>query len=259
MKTDFYELWLENEIKNSRKSFFKAGKQRELDLTLLLQHLQKNKPKLLKKLLENTYDAGNIDFEKLPYILGQTKKGQIVKWTDEHGRDFFFLNKGRNSKGKKDFTCLGNEINFKEYKELSKHLKFVHDDIRKVYERLYRQRKFEQEQNRRRLLGWFLINQRRRKRKLELPTSSTFEKLIIEGIRNGEGSPMGLANAYILLMDSSEQKKLDQMFKSKGLRNESQVRNYINGLKEKALSKTTFIEKTIAKKIPQKSFYSREM
>ncbi len=254
MKKDFYELWLENEIRNSRKSFFTRGKQRDLDITLLLKHLENKKPALLKKLLENTYDVGNVDFEKLPYLLAKTKKGDIIKWEDHNGRSFFFLNKGKDKKGK-SFVCLGNEINLQETKELSKHFKLLRDDIKRIYERLYRQKKLEQEQKKNRLLKLFLISQKKKNLSSELPTASTFEKYIIDGIRRGEGSPMGLANAYILLMDGSEQKKLDQMFKSKGLNSESQIKNYINGLKEKAFPKSHVIKKRITK---TESFYTYE-
>lgn len=245
-----YREWLRSELLRWKKRSLFSGdrRKREMDIEKFFEHINRKYPFLAKRVFRNALQVENITRDELMALLSRTKKGTIVKWTDKNGKSMYFLNKGRNARGKKSITVLGETIDFKELRKLrSTYFKdAVLKDIRRQYMALRRQKIIEKERRRRILRIKFL------KRYSALPSAGTFEREVIREIRRGS-DPMAAARSIIALMTESDKKNLAGKWISKGIRTSSDVNRYIASLQAKALKHTITVvpqihERTVARK-----------
>lgn len=236
-----YEEWLRSEmLRWKKRSLFSGDRdKREMDIEKFFEHINRKYPFLAKRIFRNALQVENISRDELMALLSRTKKGTIVKWTDKNGKSMYFVNKGKNLRGKKSITVLGDTIDFKEIRGLrnSYFRNAIMKDIRRQYMALRREQELERERHRRLLRLKFV------KKFSILPTAGTFEREVIKEIRRGT-EPMAAAQSIIALLTERDKKLLAENWIAKGIRNNSDVGRYIASLHSKAL-------KRVAMPIPQ--------
>lgn len=245
-----YREWLRSEmLRWKKRSLFSGDRdKREMDIEKFFEHINRKYPFLAKRIFRNALQVENITRDELMALLSRTKKGTIVKWTDKNGKSMYFLNKGRNIRGRKSITVLGDTIDYKELRGLRG--TYFHDaiikDIRRQYLALRREQMLERERRRRILRLRFL------KKYSVLPTAGTFEREVIREIRMGS-DPMAAARSIIALMTEADKKRLAGSWLSKGMRSNADVGRYIASLQAKALRHSIqnvphIQERTVARK-----------
>lgn len=245
-----YWEWLRSEmLRWKRRSLFSGERdKREMDIEKFFEHINRKYPFLAKRIFRNALQVENISRDELMALLARTKKGTIVKWTDRNGKSMYFLNKGRNIRGKKSITVLGESIDYKELRALGR--TYFHDvivkDIRSQYLALRREQMIERERRRR------ILKLKLQRRYSVLPSAGTFEREVIREIRRGS-DPMAAARSIIALMTEADKKRLAGSWLSKGMRSNADVVRYIASLQTKALRRSVkqiphIQERTVARK-----------
>ena len=123
---EYYE-YLESVIRQQKgkNPFFTQGSEnREMDIFMLMKHIEKKRPELMNKIINNLIDLTSIDaYSKLDVLsfMNKTDKGTIARWKDEKGDDIYFVNNGEGFLNKtKRIIVLGGYLNKNDIEVLKK-------------------------------------------------------------------------------------------------------------------------------------------
>lgn len=220
----------------------------EMDVLMLLNHIQKKNPHLMDKIVNNFIDTTNMkDGSKQDILsfMARTEKGTICKWKNEQGEEIYLVNNGeRFFQKSKQILVFGSHLNKGDIELIRKSVygNVLKKDIQKVYEKIHRD---EQRKSARRRKTLFESLSERKERKLE-HTASDFEKNFKLLVKE-QGSlciPLATAQTMISFMDNSEKKKLSDSFGQHGVRNSGDLERLLSKWKKEALNPEIAIERT---------------
>ncbi len=140
-----YYIFLEKMIREQKASslfFNKNSLSYEMDILMLLNHIQNRNPELLDKIIDNFVDTTkikNCSKKDILSFMAWTEKGTICKWKNEKEEELYLLNNGeRFFKRSKQIIVLGNHFNKGDLELLKKSIygHVLKKDIQKVYEKI---------------------------------------------------------------------------------------------------------------------------
>ncbi len=242
-----YYAFLEKIIREQKaaSSFWnKNSSAYEMDILMLLNHIQKKKPELMDKIVKNFVDTTvmkDCSKQDILSFMARTEKGTICKWKNENGEEIFLVNNGERFFTKsKQILVFGNHLNKGDLELLKKSMygQVLKRDIQKVYEKIAReeQRKTLNRVNKKKLSLLESISENK-ERKLE-HSASDFERNFKILVRQ-QGSlciPQATAQTMISFMNNSEKKKLSESFFQIGVRNSLDLERLLDKWKNEALN-----------------------
>ncbi len=141
-----YQLWIEECVKREKSLgfFFKPGsKEHYYDIMNIVHHLEKENPRMLKRLISNFIDVSkyslNKDFDVKSFAANMPK-GSVVRWKDNEGHELFYVNNGQNPLTKeKRLLLVSNLISTSDFKFLKQTLigKVLKKDVERVYKKMF--------------------------------------------------------------------------------------------------------------------------
>ena len=87
-----YYAYLEKIIREQKRNslfFHSDNSSREMDIMMLMEHIQRKNPRLAEQIVNNFIDTTgmeNASKQDVLKFMGQTEKGAIVKWKNERDR-----------------------------------------------------------------------------------------------------------------------------------------------------------------------------
>lgn len=257
-----YYAYLEKIIREqkARSPFFGKGTEsREMDIFMLMNHIQKKNPFLMNRIIENIIDTTgmkNSSREDILAFMAKTDKGTICRWKNDEGEEVYLINNGRSLLSRnKRILVLGSHLN-KNDLELFK--KTVYGTIlKKDIEHIYRKIRLEnlrQQSRMRRKKSLFEFFTERKEKVLE-HTSSNFEKNFKDLVREqgGASSPFATAQAMLKYMSGTEKSKLAASLKGMGIKDPVSFERLLSKWKSEALHPEYVIERESHKKVREKT------
>lgn len=241
----YYE-YLENIIRERKQKgvFFPIGsRDYEMDLSLLLDHIQRKNPNLAQKLLDNFIDIEeipalkNASNEEIKNFLRKTPKGTIAHLKNNKGENLYIFNNGKSHK----LQVINSKIKKIDLETLKKSVlaNILKKDLKQVYEKIHKQ------ENKKKINAISVFNKSSSLVKEVNPVGKNkFENDFIEMSQKwgSTASPMALLGAYILPMNNIERKELFGMFTQKGINTTDKLCKHLNELVDKAHSKKQIVE-----------------
>jgi hypothetical protein len=219
---------------------FNRGHIREMDLNMILTHIQSKYPSVYKKICSSSYldftrvQGRKISLQEVLSVMHESKKGTVLRWKDEKGRDFYFVNYGTDPLNKKKkIRIMSGTVNLRDLKRLQQKLirQTVQRDIHRIYDRMYRQQRSGRKQVRIR----HTLNSYERKT-AQLPTAGSFEKMFMKAVKeNRNGDVMDISTSLFTLMDKRNKISYSKDLFNKGIRTGSDYRTYLENLRAKTL------------------------
>lgn len=259
MKTNderaYYE-YLEKIIRERKRGmpFFGAkSESHEMDILMLMSHIQKKNPRLMERILGNFIDANadgkNPSRVEILSALQKMEKGTVCRWKDESGQELWLVNNGENLMGgKRRVLVFGSHLDRGDMELFKKSLygSVLRKDIEHVYKKIARDNARAQARKRKSgaAVGVLDFFSERKERMLE-HTSSNFEKNFKELVRAQGASchPFATAQTMISLMSGVEKKNLSQSLSGMGVRNSSDMERLLSKWKNEALNPEYRIER----------------
>lgn len=246
-----YYAYLEKVIREqkAKSPFFAHGTEsHEMDILMLMNHIEKRNPHLMDKILENFIDTTGMENSSKADILAfmaKTDKGTICRWKNEEGEEVYLINNGTNLfKGSKRILVLGNHMN-KEDLELFKKSMYgavLKKDIEHVYKKIERDNLRKQQQKHASIIEMFS----EKKEKVLDHSSSNFERNFKALVRE-QGSTCNsfqTAATMVSLMSGTEKKNLGESFAQMGVRNNNDLERLLSKWKNEALHPEYKVERT---------------
>lgn len=237
-----YYAYLEKVIREqkARSPFFSKGSEsREMDILMLMQHIEKKNPRLMDKIIENLIDTSgleNASREEILELMSRTDKGSFCRWKNEEGEEVYLINNGRNLLNRrKRILVLGSHMN-KGDMELFKKTMYgavLKKDIEHIYKKIEHDNQRRAKKGRRSVLEFFS----ERKEKALEHTSSNFEKNFKNLVREQGAacSPFATAQAMIAFMPGTEKAKLSESLTGMGIRDSNSLERLLSKWKSEAL------------------------
>lgn len=258
-----YYAFLEKIIREQKASssfLHRNSSSYEMDILMLLNHIQKRSPGLMERIIDNFVDTtGMRDCSKQDILsfMSRTEKGTVCKWRNENGEEIYLVNNGeRFLRKSKQIIVLGNHLNKGDLELLKKSMygQVLKKDIQKVYEKIARdeQRKALMNSNKRKLSFLESFSERREK-KLE-HTASDFERNF-KRLAKEQGSlciPRATAQTMLSFMDNMEKEKLSQSFYQLGVRSGGDLERLLDKWKREALNPEISEERSFRRTVKQR-------
>jgi len=250
---EYYE-YLESVIRQQKgkNPFFTQGSEnREMDIFMLMKHIEKKRPELMNKIINNLIDLTSIDaYSKLDVLsfMNKTDKGTIARWKDEKGDDIYFVNNGEGFLNKtKRIIVLGGYLNKNDIEVLKKTM--FREVLKKDIEHVYKKIEKEEIKKAPSLKEYFS----EKKSITEKTTTNTFEKNFKELVKEQGSScvPFTAASTMIQYMNEHEKETLSASFSQMGVKNSNDLERLLSKWKTEALNPDIVIErkKTQNKKV----------
>lgn len=139
----FYYQWIEDVIRNRTitQSFFdhKSKEEHDVEILLLVNHIQSKNPHLLEQLLArtvNTTELSHATRNNMYNFLCKTEKGTMLTWKDKNGTEFIFVNAGEGSAiNKKRIVILGDTATKSNIKK-TLFTEILRKDVEYIYRRI---------------------------------------------------------------------------------------------------------------------------
>lgn len=237
-----YYKYLEKVIREQKAEtpFFSQGTEsREMDIFMLMQHIENKNPHLMEKILGNIIDTTGLENSSKADILAfmsKTDKGTIVRWKNEEGEELYLVNNGTNLfKKSKRILVLGDHLN-KGDLDLFKRSVYgsvLKKDIEHIYKKL-EQENLNRQKNKSKL---FIEKFTEKKEKVLVRSSSDFEKNFKELVKEQGGtcSTFQLASTIVSFMPGIEKQKLGASFAQMGIQNDNDLEKLLSRWKNEAL------------------------
>lgn len=235
-----YYTWLEDVIrerrgKNLNFPYSTAG-ERDAEIRLLVEYIEKKYPKMYEKLLAGTVDAtsnNNITQNDILGFLGKSEKGTCVTWKDMNGNEFLFVNAGiGGGKNKRRILIMGNDDSKRDVEIIKKSIvsELLRKDIEHVYNKI-QQKELKHKQSKTYLSELFS------QKDPIVHTAGSFEDNFKKLIRKqGFGaSPMNTAQVMVRTMSGSEKKKLFNSLNAIGVKSGEDLENLLSKWRDEAL------------------------
>ncbi len=252
-----YYNYLEKIIREQKASspFFRKGSEsHEMDILMLMNHIEKKNPHLMDRILENFIDTTGLENASKADILAfmsKTEKGTICRWKNEEGEEVYLINNGTNLlKNSKRILVLGSHLNKNDLELLRKTMygTILKKDIEHVYKKIEMDNLKRQEKKQ--TVGDILLE--RKKKTLDVSSSSfekNFKALVKE--QGAACSPFATAQAMIAFMPGVEKKKLSESLSTMGVKDSFSLERLLSKWKNEALHPEYEI-------LREKKSYSRE-
>lgn len=244
-----YYKYLENVIRHRKQQglFFPLGtRDYEMDLSLLLEHIQRKNPALMDKILDNYIDLESIPALKnasdnaIGNFMKATPKGTIAHLKNANGESVYIINNGSHQK----LQLVNSKLKNVDLEILKKSVfgTILKKDIEHVYDKIHAK------------------ESKKKSKKSIFEKSPVGDNKFEENFMNiarqwgTSASPMSLAGAYISTMSGIEKKEVLGMFKTKGLNSADKLCTYLNQLVDKAHTKERVIEREITRNVKPISY-----
>ena len=259
-----YYDFLEKIIKEQKASssfWHKESSAYEMDILMLLNHIQKKKPDLLDKLVDNFVDTTgmkNCSKQDILSFMARTEKGTICKWKDENGTELFLVNNGeRFFQSSKQILVFGNRMNKGDIELLKKSMygQILKKDIQKIYEKIAREEQKKQLQLQKSKKNSFINRIAEKKEKIQEDSASDFERnfKILVKKQGPLCIPLATADTMLAFMNSGERKKLARDLSLMGVTNSMAWEHLLDKWKNEALNPEIKVKRTYRQEIkPQK-------
>lgn len=246
-----YYAYLEKIIREqkAKSPFFAHGTEsHEMDILMLMNHIEKRNPHLMDKILENFIDTTGMENSSKADILAfmaKTDKGTICRWKNEEGEEVYLVNNGTNLfKGSKRILVLGNHLNKGDLELLRKSMygAVLKKDFEHVYKKMAQNELKRQQNKKSSLLEMF---SEKREKELEHSSSNferNFKQLVKE--QGATCSPFQTAATMVSLMSGMEKKKLCASFAQMGIKNNNDLESLLSKWKNETLHPEYKIERT---------------
>ena len=237
-----YYAYLEKIIREqkARSPFFSRGTEsHEMDILMLMNHIQKKNPFLMEKIVENLIDTTglkNASKSDILAFMSKTDKGTICRWKNEEGEEVYLVNNGRSLLSRnKRILVLGSHLN-KGDMELFKKTMYgaiLKKDIEHIYKKIERDNQRRALKKRKSLAEFFS----ERKEKVLEHTSGNFEKNFKELVREQGAacSPFATAQAMLTFMAGPEKARLSQSLAGMGIKDSDSLERLLTKWKNEAL------------------------
>jgi len=250
-----YYAYLEKIIREQKRNslfFHSDNSSREMDIMMLMEHIQRKNPSLAEQIVNNFIDTTgmeNASKQDVLKFMGQTEKGAIVKWKNEQGQEVYLINNGENFfSNSKRILVIGNHIGKDDMELLKKSVlgTVLKKDIRHVYEKIARDEAKKTQGKTSSVLDFI---EKHRERKLD-NSASDFERNFKEIVKKqGDGClPLQTASTIISFMGGVERKQLNESLFSRGVKDTASLERLLSKWKDEALHPKKNVEKTMAKK-----------
>lgn len=237
-----YYAWLEKIIRGqkARSPFFRKGTESyDMDILMLMNHIQKQNPLLMERIIEGLVDTTglkNASRSDILAFMSRTSKGTVCRWRNEEGEEVWLVNNGRSLlKRSKRILVFGSHLN-KNDLELFKKTMYgavLKKDIEHIYKKIERDNQ-KKIRGRRKSISEILSE--RKEKKLE-HTSSNFERNFKELVREQGAacSPFATAQAMLTFMPGLEKSKLSQSLSGMGVKDQDSLERLLTKWKHEAL------------------------
>ncbi len=248
-----YYVWLEDVIRERNGTDFSeklSEEEKDANIMLLVQYIEKKYPKMYEKLLGGIIDASNnsvMNRNDILGFLGKTEKGTCVTWKDMNGNEFLFINAGQ-GKGldKRRIIIMSGDESKKGEDFIKKAVisEILRKDIQHVYEKILSKEQ-KKKQNKTYLSEMFS------KRNSITHTASSFEKNFKKMIKKqGFGaSSLNTCEVMVRTMSGSEKKKLFNTFTALGVKTGDDLEMLLNRWKTEALHEKPAVKKLITRSL----------
>ena len=241
-----YYAFLEKIIREQKASssfWNKKSSSYEMDILMLLNHIQKYKPELMDKIVNNFVDTTgmkNCSKQDILSFMARTEKGTICKWKNENGEEIYLVNNGERFFTKsKQILVFGNHLNKGDLELLKKSMygQVLKKDIQKVYEKIAREERRNLNRTSKTKMSFLEAISENKEQKLE-HTASDFERNFKQLVRK-QGSlciPQATAQTMISFMNGVERKRLAETFFHIGVKSQSDLECLLVKWKNEALN-----------------------
>ena len=239
---EYYD-YLEKTIREqkSESSFWNRNSNSyDMDILLLLNHIQKKNPHLIDRIFGNFIDVtgkDGISRQDILNFMGKTDKGTVCKWKDENGEEILLMNNGqRFSKKSKQILVFGKNLN-KDDLELFKKSMYgsvLKRDVQKIYDKISRDENIRKKSK---SSVSFTDSIATRNEKIDDHSASSFEKNFKLLVKE-QGTlciPHATADTMLAFMPGTEKQKLAQNLASIGVKNENDWEHLLDKWKNEAL------------------------
>lgn len=246
-----YYAYLEKIIREQKGKtpFFSFGSEsHEMDIFMLMQHIEKKNPHLMDKILENFIDTTGMENSSKADILAfmaKTEKGTICRWKNEEGEEVYLVNNGTNLfKDSKRILVLGNHLNKGDLELFRKSMygAVLKKDIEHVYKKIERDNLRFQQKRHASVMELFS----EKKEKILDNSSSNFERNF-KALVKEQGSSCNsfqTAATMVSFMSGTEKKNLGESFAQMGVRNNNDLERLLTKWKDEALHPAYKVERT---------------
>lgn len=227
--------------------YYGGGRARESDMLFLLDKAMSRNSPVRKAMLRRYFinaEPGTSVRNVMNFMKSLSRKGMIVRWRDRAGRNFYFLNYGRDRDGKARIRILQED----DYRKLRKiHDAYLRKTVKHMILKVY-QKKFVRQQKSRVQAGrrTDIRTEIRTEGKGELPARGSFERAFTDAVLANRATSVGSISENLLTqMDGRQRSLLAKSLVSRGIRTNRDYMDYLCQLRKKALE--IRIERTVTR------------